>query len=332
MPTTNGHEPEDVRDKGADGPLPSSEPRRGRKRLRAAVRNVAYDFTHPPVARWSAPGEDQVRSRAQRMTEAMDRSPGLRVAVVMGTLVVLGVLGVLAWQLLFKPVGDAQLADQLSETQQVLPSQGESAEATKPQPKKSGKAAKTMEPVGKVADASALTRINDNHGSSVVSARVEDADDPLVTGARFLRSLRTVDTASDKVEDWYQARDSFLAGASGGGQSGWGDAGEEGAISNAEVSWARMDSAIADERGLAPTFPYGPQVQEGSHLVQIGMRLNRSVAHTGGRLDTPSGALMEAVVMCPPATGEDRCVVTNCAESPADFVGEREGSWKAATS
>lgn len=331
MPTTRDQEPEDERDELAGEAEATAEPRR-RRRLRTVVRESVYDFAHPPAARWSAPGEGRVRTRVQKMTDALDRSPRLRVGVVLATVVMVVVLGVLGWLLLFTPSGDSEPPQEPAATQEALPSQSEAADSEPAQPNTPVTPSKTAKPAGEVADDAMLGRINDNYGSSVVSARGEDEKDPLATGARFLRSLRTVDTTQDTVEDWYQARDSFLAGASGGGQSGWGDAGEDRAISNAEVSWARMDAAIAEEQGIAPTFAYGPQVQPGTHLVQVGLRLERSVARGDGRLDTPSGALMEAVVSCPPASSEDHCVVTNWAETPGEFVGERESSWKAATS
>lgn len=306
-------------------------PRRGRRRSRS--RGTAWAFFHPPAAQWSAPGEERARSMLGRISERMQASAGLRAAVAAGAVVVMVLVVVFGWALTrpgdesAESSGGASARPEASteEAEDRLPGSQGVAEAEGPDSEAS---AEESELSGREADEAALEEIND--GDGLITARDDDADDPLVTGARFLRALRSVDTTSDEVGDWYAARDSFLAEGQTGRQEDWGEAGEEEAVSEAEISWAEMDAAITDGRGIAPGFPFGPEVEPGTHLVQVGMRLDREITVNGETVQTPSGALMEAVVVCPPAEGVDRCVVTKWAEEPTDFVSADERAWEPA--
>lgn len=306
-------------------------PRRGRGRRRAGrgVRGVVWEFFHPPAAEWLAPGESRARSLAARLAGRMKRSRGLSAAVAVGAVALVVALFVAGWAL-SRPSGEAPAPASPSSS-----STEEEAAGPEELPGGAGTAAEgaggeaaaagVAELSGQEADAKTLDRIN--AGDGLITARAEDADDPLVTGARFLRSLRSTDTTSDSVVDWYSARDSFLAQSQTGAQEDWGAAGEQEAVSSAEVSWAEMDAAIIDGRGIAPEFEYGPEVEPGTHLVQVGMRLDRQITVDGDEVQVPSGALMEAVVVCPPAGGVDRCVVTRWAEEPAGFSASMDESW-----
>lgn len=307
-------------------------PRRGRRRSR--TRGVTWAFFHPPAAKWSAPGEDRVRSKLALLSERMQNSAGLRVAIGVGAVLVMALVVALGWaptrsheEPTESPAGSSASSEPSADEPEVhLPGSQADVEADE-----SSAASRAAEPElsGREADEAAMGEIND--GDGLITARDDDADDPLVTGARFLRALRSVDTTSDEVGDWYAARDSFLSEGQTGRQEAWGEAGEKEAVSEAEISWAEMDAAITDGRGIAPEFPFGPEVEPGTHLVQVGMRLDREITVNGETVQTPSGALMEAVVVCPPAEGVDRCVVTDWAEEPTDFVSADEQAWEPAS-
>lgn len=314
----------------AEGPR-DDLPRRGGRRSR--TRGVTWAFFHPPAAQWSAPGEDRARSMLARISQRMQDSAGLRVAVAVGAVLVMVLVVVFGWALTrsgeesAEPSAGASASSEASadEPEVQLPGSQSDGEADEPGAENS---ATEIELSGREADEAALEEIND--GDGLITARDDDADDPLVTGARFLRALRSVDTTSDSTADWYAARDSFLSQGQTGRQEDWGEAGEQEAISEAEISWAEMDAAITDGRGIAPGFPFGPEVEPGTHLVQVGMRLDREITVDGETVQTPSGALMEAVVVCPPVEGVDRCVVTEWAEEPTDFVSADEQAWEPA--
>lgn len=288
-----------------------------------------WAFWHPPEASWSAPGEKSVREAGERAQQRLERSAVLRVAVAAGALLLMGLVLGAGW-MLSRPTGEESPAPAVESTEAT---ESASEEAPRLPGAAGGEGADepeesaTAEPAGQEADEETLERIND--GDGLITAGEDHADDPLVTGARFLRSLRTVDTTTDEVSDWYTARDSFLADDQTGMQEDWGEAGEQRAVSEAEISWAEMDAAIEDGRGIAPSFAYGPEVTPGTHLVQVGMRLDREITAGGETVETPSGALMEAVVVCPPATGVERCVVTDWGEEPSEFVSSRDESWEA---
>lgn len=312
---------------GGDG----ARPRRGRRRRDR--RGAAWAFFHPPEASWAAPGEEQARTVGQRLQSRLERSAGLRAAVAAAAVLVMVLVVALGWALsrpgeqAAGPSSEAaggQESSASSEPDQLPGGQGDSGD-DREAPESAGAEAEP-ERSGQEADDEALERIND--GGGLITARAEDGDDPLVTGARFLRSLRSTDTTSDDVADWYAARDSFLAEGQAGRQTDWGEAGEKDAVSEAEISWAERDAAIEDGRGIAPEFPYGPEAEPGTHLVQVGMRLDRQITAGEETVDTPSGALMEAVVVCPPAEGVDRCVVTRWAEEPAGFTASVDESWE----
>lgn len=300
----------------------------GRRRRRGAV----WAFFHPPEAAWAAPGERQVRSAGDRLTQRLGRSRGLAAAVAAGAVIVMVLVLVVGWAL-SRPSDEPGASPDLAATAEAS-TQGEAEQLPGSQGQSGAGGEKTgpdagpeqPEPSGQSADEATLERIN--AGEGLVTARAQDEEDPLVTGARFLRSLRSTDTTSDEVSDWYAARDSFLAEGQPGTLTDWGEAGEKDAVSAAEISWAEMDATIEDGRGIAPDFPYGEAAQPGTHLVQVGMRLDRQVSAGNETVDTPSGALMEAVVVCPPAAGVDRCVVTRWAEEPAGFTGLRDESWE----
>ncbi|MCY1684022.1 hypothetical protein [Kocuria sp. SL71] len=329
------HERDEDSSDALEQEIPSTEgtgedlPRRGRRRSRP--RGVAWGFFHPPAARWSAPGEDRARSLLGRISERMQASAGLRVAVAVGAVLVMVLVVALGWALTrpgqdaAEPSAEAPASSQASADEPEVQLPGSQADVEADEPGAENSAAEP-ELSGREADEAALEEIND--GDGLVTARDDDADDPMVTGARFLRALRSVDTTSDEVGDWYAARDSFLSEGRTGRQEDWGEAGEQEAVSEAEVSWAEMDAAITDGRGIAPDFPFGPEAEPGTHLVQVGMRLDREVTVDGTTVQTPSGALMEAVVVCPPAEGVDRCVVTDWAEEPTDFVGADDQAWE----
>lgn len=306
------------------------EPTRGKRP--GVFRRQAWEFFHPPQARWSAPGERRARSAATRFSKSLERSRGKQVAVGAAALVLVVVMCVGTWALLrpdtepAAPAPEDSGQSEASEPKPSLPgSESDDRGATSGPAAQAGEA-EEPEPSGREADGAALKEIN--AGDGLVTAREEDAEDPLLTGARFLRSLRSTDTTSDSVEDWYAARDSFLSESQAGRQSDWGEAGEQGAVSSAEVSWGELDAAIEDGRGVAPDFEFGPEVQPGTHLVQVGMRLDRHITVEGDEVQTPSGALMEAVVVCPPADGVDRCVVTRWAEEPSEFVNLTDEAWE----
>lgn len=296
------------------------------------VRRQAWAFFHPPQARWTAPGEQRLRGVAAQASQGLERSRGKQIAVGVAALVLVLVMCVGAWALLRPEADPAAPAPEesgqaeASPSAQALPdSSADDRDASSDGPEQDGGTAQP-EPLGREADRAALKEIN--AGDGLVTARDEDADDPLLTGARFLRSLRSTDTTSDSVEDWYAARDSFLPESQAGRQTDWGEAGEQSAVSAAEVSWAEMDAAIEDGRGIAPGFEFGPEAQPGTHLVQVGMRLDRHITVDGDEVQTPSGALMEAVVVCPPAEGVERCVVTRWAEEPSEFVNLTDEAWE----
>lgn len=302
---------------------------RGRRRAGRGVRGVVWEFFHPPAAAWSAPGEGRVRSVASRLAGRMERSRGLSAAVAVGAVGMVVVLFVAGW-VLSRPSGEAPSPTSSSaSTEEETAGPGEL-------PGRAGTAAAgaggeaggedEAELSGQEADEATLDRIN--AGDGLITARDGDADDPLVTGARFLRSLRSTDTTSDSVEDWYAARDSFLAEPQAGRQTDWGEAGQMEAVSSAQVSWAEMDAAISQGRGIAPEFEFGPEVAPGTHLVQVGMRLDQSRTAGDETVEVPSGALMEAVVVCPPAEGVERCVVTRWSEEPAGFTASMDDSWE----
>lgn len=303
---------------------------RGRRRAGRGVRGVVWEFFHPPAAAWSAPGEGRVRSVASRLAGRMERSRGLSAAVAVGAVALVAVLFVAGWAV-SRPSGEAPSPPTSSSSSTVeetagpgeLPGRsGAAGEGA------GGEAASDDEAAlsGQEADEATLDRIN--AGDGLISARAGDADDPLVTSARFLRSLRSTDTTSDSVEDWYAARDSFLAEPQAGRQTDWGEAGQKEAVSSAEISWAEMDAAISQGRGIAPEFAFGPEVAPGTHLVQVGMRLDQSRTAGDETVEVPSGALMEAVVVCPPAEGVDRCVVTRWSEEPAGFTASMDEAWE----
>lgn len=321
--TTDPQAPEPERTE-AVGP---EEPTHGKRP--GMIRQQTWEFFHPPQARWTAPGEQRARSTAARLSQALERSRGKQLLVGVAALVLVIVMCVGTWAVLRpdgEPAAEESGQSETSEPKQALPggSSGAQEEASG-QAEPAGEASQP-EPSGREADEAALKEIN--AGDGLVTARDEDADDPLLTGARFLRSLRSTDTTSDSVGDWYEARDSFLPESQAGRQTDWGEAGEQGAVSSAEVSWAEMDSAIEDGRGVAPEFEFGPEAQPGTHLVQVGMRLDRHITVDGDEVQTPSGALMEAVVVCPPAEGVDRCVVTRWAEEPSEFVNLADEAWE----
>lgn len=294
-------------------------------------RDGVWAFFHPPAAAWSAPGEQQARSAGKKLTGRLERSRGLQVAVAAGAVAVVVALIVAGWAL-WRPGPEAGEAGPGAESSAAAPSSEEAeelpgADAPAPgDPAVEEQPAETAEPAGEVADGDTLERINEEE--DLVSSRAEDEQDPLVTGARFLRSLRTADTQAVEPADWYEARDSFVAKPTGGGQTDWGEAGERAAVSNAVVSWAEMDAGLEDGRGVAPEFPFGPEAAPGTHLVQAGMRLEREISAGDEQLDTPSGALFEAVVVCPPAGSVDRCVVTDWAEEPSGFVALADEAWE----
>lgn len=325
MNTEHGSEVEPKDTAPAEGESQPSRSRRGRRRRHGLV----WEFFHPEPAAWDAPGERKAKTGADRLKQRMDQSPGLRTAVAIGTLLLVGLLAVSGWALT-RPGGDSDQGASSSSSSESAEAEDEAAEL--PGEAEGGASAEgdrgsseEPESSGQAADEAALDRINE--GDGLVRARAEDSDDPLVTGARFLRSLRSTDTTSDSVEDWYAARDSFLSESQTGAQEDWGAAGEREAVSSAEVSWAEMDAAIVDGRGIAPDFTFGPEAEPGTHLVQVGMRLDRQISVDGEEVETPSGALMEAVVVCPPAEGVDRCVVTRWAEEPAGFTASMDDSW-----
>lgn len=296
------------------------------------IRRHAWEFFHPPQARWSAPGEHRARGAATRLSKGLERSRGKQIAVGAAALVLVLVMCVGTWALL-RPGSEpaAPAPEESGQSETSTPKQALPGEASNDRGEVAGEAAQggeaqEPEPSGREADEAALKEINS--GDGLVTARDEDAQDPLLMGARFLRSLRSTDTTSDSVENWYAARDSFLIAPQTGRQSDWGEAGDQGAVSSAEVSWAEMDAAIEDGRGIAPDFAFGPEVQAGTHLVQVGMRLDRHITVDGDEVQTPSGALMEAVVVCPPADGVDRCVVTRWAEEPSGFVHLSDEAWE----
>ena len=325
--TTDAEAPESDR----AGAFDDEQSQRGRRP--GMVRRQLWAFFHPPQARWAAPGEQRVRRVAARASQGLERSRGKQIAVGVAALVLVIVMCVGAWSLLRPEADPAAPAPEesgqaeVTTSPQALPdSSADERDAASEEPAQEGEAAQP-ELSGREADRAALKEIN--AGDGLVTARDEDADDPLLTGARFLRTLRSTDTTSDSVEDWYAARDSFLPESQAGRQTDWGEAGEQGAVSSAEVSWAEMDAAIEDGRGIAPEFEFGPEAQPGTHLVQVGMRLDRHITVDGDEVQTPSGALMEAVVVCPPAEGVDRCVVTRWAETPAGFTASMDESWRA---
>lgn len=299
----------------------------------ARVREGVWAFFHPAPVQWSAPGEQQARSAGQKLAGRLERSRGLQLAVAAVAVVVVVAVIVAGWALWRsspEPAGsgpspESSAGAPTSEPAQELPG----ADAQAPgDPLAEEQPVEAAEPAGEVADDDALERINEDDG--LVSSRAEEEQDPLVTGARFLRSLRTVDTQAVDPAEWYEARDSFLAEPSGGMQEDWGEAGERAAVSNAVVSWAEMDAGIEDGRGVAPDFPFGAEAAPGTHLVQVGMRLEREISAGDEQLDTPSGALLEAVVVCPPAGDVGRCVVTDWAEEPSSFVGLADEEWEPA--
>lgn len=327
MNTEHGSEIEPEDTGAAEG---ESQQRRSRRRRRRR-HGLVWEFFHPGPATWDAPGERKAKTGVDRLKQRMDQSPGLRTAVAIGTLLLVCILAVSGWALT-RAGGDSDQGSPAPASASSEPAEAEDDAAELPGEAKSGAAAEggrgsSEEPVqsGREADEAALEQINE--GDGLVRARAEDSDDPLVTGARFLRSLRSTDTTSDSVEDWYAARDSFLSESQTGAQEDWGAAGEREAVSSAEVSWAEMDAAIVDGRGIAPDFAFGPEAEPGTHLVQVGMRLDRQISVDGEEVETPSGALMEAVVVCPPAEGVDRCVVTRWAEEPAGFTASMDDSW-----
>lgn len=306
------------------------EPTRGKRP--GMIRRQAWEFFHPPQARWSAPGEHRARGAVTGLSKSLERSRGKQLAVGAAALLLVIVMCVGTWALLRPdaepavPAHEESGQSETSEPKQALPGSGSSYRgATSGAAAQAGEA-EEPERSGREADGAALKEIN--AGDGLVTARDEDAEDPLLTGARFLRSLRSTDTTSDSVGDWYEARDSFLPESQAGRQTDWGEAGEQGAVSSAEVSWAEMDSAIEDGRGIAPEFEFGPEAQPGTHLVQVGMRLDRHITVDGDEVQTPSGGLMEAVVVCPPAEGVDRCVVTRWAEEPSEFVNLADEAWE----
>lgn len=329
----------DENDKTTDPKAPAPErtdaagedaPTRGKRP--GVIRRHAREFFHPPQARWNAPGEDRARGAATRLSKSLERSRGRQFAVGAAALVLVVVMCLGAWALLRPDSEPAVPApEEFGQSETSTPKQALPGEASDDRGEAAGEAAQDGEveesqPSGREADEAALKEIN--AGDGLVTARDEDAQDPLLMGARFLRSLRSTDTTSDSVEDWYAARDSFLVESQAGRQSDWGAAGEQGAVSLAEVSWAEMDAAIEDGRGIAPDFEFGPGAQAGTHLVQVGMRLDRHITVDGDEVQTPSGALMEAVVVCPPADGVDRCVVTRWAEEPSGFVNLTDEAWE----
>ncbi|ROZ61623.1 hypothetical protein EDL96_12765 [Kocuria soli] len=263
----------------------------------------------------------------------MERSAGLRAAVAAGAVIMMVLVIAVVWALARPgepaegptPAPEGGQESSASSEPDQLPGSGTGSEAEQGASGPDETAAES-EPSGESADEATLEEIN--AGDGLVSARAEHADDPLVTGARFLRSLRTTDTTSDEVSEWYAARDSFLAEEQPGAQEDWGEAGEQEAVSSAEISWTEMDAAIEDGRGIAPEFPYGPEAQPGTHLVQVGMRLEREITAGDETVSTPSGALMEAVVVCPPAEGVDQCVVTRWSEEPGGFTALMDESWE----
>lgn len=306
----------------------------GRGGRRHRVREGVWAFFHPPAAGWDAPGEQRARASGERVRQRLESSAGLRIATALVALVVVALIIIAAWAA-WRPSTPEPTGDETPQAVEpsVEPSGVESLPGGGDVPGddeagESSSAAETApaEPVGESADDETLERIND--GDDLVASRADEEQDPLVTGARFLRSLRTVDTATDEPADWYEARDSFLAESQAGAQTDWGEAGEQEADSNAVISWAEMDAAIEDGRGIAPDFEFGPQVAPGTHLVQVGMRLEREITAGDERIETPSGALMEAVVVCPPAQGVDRCVVTDWSEEPAGFVSRTDEAWE----
>lgn len=328
------HEPDDVQGEAVDGPDEQSgqeKPDVGSRRGRWEQRGAMWEFFHPGKAAWSAPGEGRARSAAGQLEQRMQRSRGLRVVIAVAAivLVVLAVSGVWA---LTRPTGPGEPG--LARSSSASEDTAEDSDARelpgaqgpdRDDESAAGEAGETAAS-GREADDEDLDQIND--GDGLISAEAEHADDPLVTGARFLRSLRSTDTTEHEVTDWYAARDSFLAAEGPGRMTDWGEAGEDEAISSAEISWAEMDAAIEDGRGIAPDFPYGPDVEPGSHLVQVGMRLDREVTVNGQTVQRPAGALMEAVVVCPQAEGVDRCVVIDWAEEPAQFTASVDEAWE----
>ncbi|KAA9394160.1 hypothetical protein FCK90_08565 [Kocuria coralli] len=309
----------------------------GRRRLGliGRARRGMWAFFHPPQATWTAPGEQRLRAAGGRWVERMNASPGMRLVVAAAALVVVIAVAVAGWAVVRQdsgpstpaPAGSHSGEPSASGTAEQLPGAESTENGSGPAEGESGEV-EAEEPVGQTADEAALDRINEDE--DLVVSRVEDEQDPLVTGARFLRSIRTVDTRDTEPAQWYEARDSFLASSQEGQQTDWGEAGDQEASSNAVVSWAEMDAALEAGRGVAPDFAYGPQEVPGTHLVQVGVRLEREITAGDQRLDTPSGALLEAVVVCPPFEGVDRCVVTDWSEEPSGFTGLSDEAWEPA--
>lgn len=309
----------------AEADAPDGEPvRRRRRGLIGRGLDVGWAFFHPPAAAWKVPGEDQVVARVRQAQTRLRRSRALSMVVGVGAVLVAVVMLLVVWALWSNGQSAADGDTGGSPGSAVSSSPSVSALPTGTESTAESAAADSGEPSGVVASSADLKRINED--KDLVRARGAEDDDALVTGARFARSLRTVDTRASTPGEWADARDSFLAQPVGTGQQDWGPAGDEKSVSVAAVAWARMDAAIG-ERGVAPDFPFGSEVEPGTHLVQVSMRLQRSVEAGGSRLDTPSGALMEVVVVCPPAGDVDRCVVSSWAEEPAGFVAETETRW-----
>lgn len=192
---------------GSDGAETANDEQPTREKCPGMVGRQAWEFFHPPHARWTAPGEQRARSTAARLSQGLERSRGKQVVVGVAALVLVIVMCVGTWAVL-RPDGEPAAGEsgqsETSEPKQALPggSSGAQEEASG-QAEPAGEASQP-EPSGREADEAALKEIN--AGDGLVTARDEDADDPLVTGARFLRSLRSTDTTSDSVEDWYEAR------------------------------------------------------------------------------------------------------------------------------
>lgn len=324
--------PRERRARARKGPL-----RRGL----GAVMDQGWAFFHPPEASWKAPGEDRIQDRFQAMVAWIDAHRGGRALAAL-VVVILALAAAFVFLLAAgailngdgEPAAGGQTSRVASSAAAVKASQLPSA-STSPTGESGDQGgsdeagAAKDDPSGSVASKAVLKAINEDTG--LVRNREADQEDPLVTGARFLRAMRTVDTTKSSVQDWRDARDSFTDGGFGGVVQDWDVAGESDATSNAVVTWAGMDAGLHEGRGVAPGFDYGADAEAGTHLVQVAMRLERSVKAGEDRVDTPAGALMEAVVVCPPARDGQRCVVTSWAATPKDFVAHSAIQWESAS-
>lgn len=327
-----GHADEDLhprarRARARKGPL-----RRGL----GVVMDQGWAFFHPPDASWKAPGEDRIQDRFQAIAAWIDAHRGGRALAAL-VVVILALAAAFVFLLAAGAILNGGESGAAAETTQVdsstgvaeagdLPSVGTASPGDSTGQGASGETGEPKDAQALVASKAVLKTINEDTG--LVRNREADQEDPLVTGARFLRAMRTVDTTKSSVQDWRDARDSFTDGGFGGVVQDWDVAGQAEATSNAVVTWAGMDAGLHEGRGVAPGFDYGADTEAGTHLVQVAMRLERSVKAGEDRVDTPSGALMEAVVVCPPARDGQRCVVTSWAATPKDFVAHSATRWE----